>query len=78
MPIIGKGKGKATLVLEPSPLVEEVASPPSLEALMVDLTLFEELLLKDLEEEVIIGLDSMYGQVVKKKVQDLLRDSTPF
>ena len=53
-------------------------SPSSLEGLMVDSTLFEELLIKDPEEEAIDGLASMYWQAVTKKVYDLLRDSTPF
>ena len=48
--------------------VEKAASPPSLEALMADSTLFEESLLKDPKEEVIAGLASMYGQAVTKKV----------
>ena len=78
MPIVGKGKGKATTSPELPPPVEEGGYPPSLEALMADLTMFEELLLKDPEEEVISGLVSVYGKVVTKKVQDLLRDSTPF
>ena len=78
VPTTGKGKGKATMSSElPSP-VEEAASPPSLEALVAYLTLVEEPLLKDLEEEVIFGLVSVYGKAVTKKVQDLLRDSPPF
>ena len=56
------GKGKAIVSPElPSP-VEEAESVPSLEAFMTDLTLFEESLLKYLEEEVICGLVSMYGR----------------
>ena len=38
----------------------------------------EEAPLKDLEEEVITALGSVYGDIVIKKVLDLLRDSTPF
>ena len=45
---------------------------------MVNPTLFEELLLKDPEEEVTTALGSMYGAPLIKKVLDLLRDSTPF
>ena len=45
----GKGKGKATTSPELPLPMKEAVSPPSLEALMVDLTLFKELLLKDLE-----------------------------
>ena len=45
---------------------------------MTNLTMFEEPLLKDPEEELISGMVSVYGKVVMKKVQDLLRDSTPF
>ena len=45
---------------------------------MVDLTLFKVPLLKDLEEEVVSRLVSVYIEVVSKKVQDLLRNSTPF
>ena len=78
MPIVGKGKGKATTSPELPPPVEEGGYPPSLEALMEDLTMFEELLLKDPEEEVISRLVFVYGKVVTKKVQDLLRDSIPF
>ena len=78
VPIVGKGKGKATTSPELPPPVEEGGYPPSLEALMADLTMFEELLLKDPEEEVISWLVSVYGKVVMKKVQDLLMDYTPF
>ena len=45
---------------------------------MVDPTLFEEPLLKDLEEEVMTALGSMYGDPLIKKILDLIRDSTPF
>ena len=45
---------------------------------MESATVFEEPLLKDPEEEVIVELASVYGQAVTRKVQDLLRDSTPF
>ena len=45
---------------------------------MSDLPLFEESLLNDPNEELISSLRSMYGKEVAKKVQDLLRDSTPF
>ena len=41
-------------------------------------TLFEEPLLKDLEEEVTTALGSVYGVPLIKKVLDLLRNSTPF
>ena len=78
VPTADKGKGKVTTPFELPPLVEEAVSPPSLEALIADLTLFEEPLLKDPEEEVISGLVSVYGKVVTQKVLDLLRDSTPF
>ena len=59
MPIVSKGKGKATTSPELPPPVEEAVSPPSLEALMADLTMFEEPLLKDPEEEVISGVVSV-------------------
>ena len=45
---------------------------------MADLTLFEESMLKDPKKEVMVRLAFVYGQAVTKKVQDLLRDSTPF
>ena len=60
------------------PFMEKPTSPPSIEALISDLSLFEEPLLKDLNEEVISSLGSVYGKEVTKKVEDLLRDSTPF
>ena len=44
---------------------------------MSDLSLFEELLLKDPNEDVITSLGSVYEKEVTK-VQDFLRDSTPF
>ena len=44
----------------------------------MDSSLFEELLLKDPDDEVISWLGFVYGKEVTKKVQDLLRDSTPF
>ena len=53
---VGEGKGKATVSFELSPFVEEATSSPSLKALMADLTMFEEPLLKDPNEEVIFGL----------------------
>ena len=40
--------------------------------------MFEEPVLKDLEKKVIFRLLSMYRKEVTKKVQDFLRDSTPF
>ena len=42
-----KGKGKAVAASKPPPLVENLASPHSLEVLMSDSSLFKELLLKD-------------------------------
>ena len=45
---------------------------------MMDSSLFKEPLIKDPDEEVISLLGSIYGKEVTKKVQDLLRDSTPF
>ena len=59
-------------------LVEKAAFPPSFEVLIMDSSLFEELLLKDPDDEVISWLGFVYGKEVTKKVQDLLRDSTPF
>ena len=78
VPTVDKRKGKAVTSLELPLLVEEAASILSIEALMADLTLFKEPLLKDPKEEVISGLVSVYGKEVMKKVQDLLRDCTPF
>ena len=68
-----KGKGKAVASFELLLTVEIVVSPPSLEALMMDSSLFEEPLLKDPDEEVIFSLSSIYSKEVTKKV-----DSTPF
>ena len=45
---------------------------------MADLILFKEPQLKDLKEEVITRVDSVYRQAVTKKVQDILRHSTSF
>ena len=45
---------------------------------MANQSLFEEPLLDDLDEEAISSLGSFYEKVVRKKVYDLLRDSTPF
>ena len=45
---------------------------------MSNSSLFEEPLLKDPDEEVISSLGFVYGKEVTKKVQYLLRDSTPF
>ena len=61
VPTMGKGKGKAIVVPKPFMSMEEALSPLSLEALIADSTLFEEPLLKDPEEEVIVGLASLYG-----------------
>ena len=57
----GKGKGKANLGPTPSLPEVDTQSPSSIEALMTDPTLFEELLLMDCKEEVTITLGSMYG-----------------
>ena len=73
-----KMKGKAVVFSELRSSVGKPASPPSLEALMVDQSLFEEPLLNDSNEEAISSLGSVYRKEVTKKVQDLLRDSTPF
>ena len=53
-------------------------APPSLKALLADLTLFEEPLLKDTKEEVMAEMAVVYRMVAMKKVQDFLRDYTPF
>ena len=78
VPTGAKGKGKAVASSEPPPSVEKPASPPSLEVLMLDLSLFEEPLQKDPDKEVISSLGFVYKKEVTKKVHDLLRDSTPF
>ena len=57
--------------------MEKATPHSSLEALLADLTMFEESLLKDPEEDIISGLVSVYGKEVTKKVHDLLKDSTP-
>ena len=41
-------------------LVERPTSPPSMEALMSDLSLFEDSLLKEPDEEVISELEAIY------------------
>ena len=77
MLVSGKGQGKVHAILEPLMPMVETLTPPSLEFLLVDLTLFKKPLLKDLEE-VITKMVTVYGNVVIKKVQDLLRDYNPF
>ena len=74
-PLLVRGKGRVAASLELPLPMEEVALPPSLEALLANLTLIKEPLLKDREEEVISELVFVYEKVVTKKVQDLLRDS---
>ena len=74
VPTTNKGKGKAAALPELPPLVEKVASPPSLEALITDSSLSKEPFFKDPNKE----LGFVYEKEVTKKVQDLLRDSTSF
>ena len=45
---------------------------------MSDLSLFEELLLEDSNEEVIFTLGAVYGHEAFKRVQELLKDAIPF
>ena len=45
---------------------------------MFDLSLFEDLPLERLDEEVVFSLDAMYGAQVIKGVHDLLKDASPF
>ena len=45
---------------------------------MFDLLLFEGLLLKALDEEVLTSLGEMYGKEAIKGVQELMKDATPF
>ena len=59
MPTTRKGKGKAEASPKLLRPMEEATSSPYLEALMSDLTLVEEQLLKDPREEFIIGLVSV-------------------
>ena len=63
-----KGKGKAVASSEPPLFVEKPTSPPSVEALMSDLSLFEQSLLKD-SNEIISSLGSVYKKEAKKKVR---------
>ena len=56
---------------------EKQTSPISLERLMSDLSLFEELPLERLYEEVVYSLSIVYREAIKG-VQDLLMDATPF
>ena len=72
------GEREGNSLFRPPPSVEKSASPPPIEALMSDLSLFEEPLLKDLDKKVISSLGSVYGKEVMKKEYDLPRDSTPF
>ena len=58
--------------------MEKPTSSPSLKALMSDLSLFEESLLKNSDKDVISSLGSVYRNEVMKKVKDILKDSTPF
>ena len=73
-----KGKGKTVASLGAPSSEERPTSLPSLEALMFDLSLFEESLLKDPNEEVLSSLGAVYGEEVVKGVQELLKESTPF
>ena len=57
---------------------EKPTSPPSLEALMSNLSLFDEPLLKDPDEEVLTLLGEVYSKEAIKGVQELLKDATPF
>ena len=58
---------------------EKPTSPPSLEALMFDLSLLEEPLLKDSDKEVLTSLGEVYDkEVAIKRVPELLNDATPF
>ena len=70
---MGKGKGKAALGPTPSLLEVEIPSSSPMEALMGNLTLFKELLLKEPVEEVTTTLGLVYEALVIKKVLDLLR-----
>ena len=63
-----KGKGKVMASSgAPSPM-ENPMSPPSLEALMSDSSLFEEPVFKEPDEEVIFALGAVYGQEALKGV----------
>ena len=73
-----QGKGKAVASSVTSLSREEPRSPPSLEALMSDLSLFEELLLKGSDEEVLSSLGALYVREAIKRVHALLKDATPF
>ena len=75
--VSGKGKGKAALGATLALPEVDTPSPPCMEALMTDPTLFKEPLLKD-PEEVTTAMGSVYRAPVIKKVLDLLRESTPF
>ena len=72
------GKRKVLASLGPPPPTEKASSPPFLESLISDSSLFKEPLLKDLNMEVIFSLGVVYRKDVTKRMQGLLKDSTPF
>ena len=51
---------------------------PSLKALLLNLLLFKEILLKDADEEVISALGAVYGHEAFKGMRELLKDATLF
>ena len=75
--VSGKGKGKAALGTTLALFEVDTPSPPCMQALMTDPTLFEEPLLKD-PEEVMTAMGSVYKALMIKKFMDMLRESTPF
>ena len=56
----GKWKGKAGMFIE-SPL-DKLTSPPSLEALLSDSTLFKEIPMEDLDDGAFSSLGELFGK----------------
>ena len=73
-----KGKGKVMASSRTTLSIEKPTSPLSLKVLMSDLSLFEQPLLKDPNEEVFTSLCEVCGKEAIKGVQELLKDATPF
>ena len=73
-----KGKGKVMMSSGNTLSREKTDVPPSLEALMSNLSLFDEPLLKDLDEEVLTLLSEVHGKEAIKGVQKFMKDAIPF
>ena len=60
------------------PSGENLTFPPSIEALMSDLSMFEEPPLENPDEEMVSSLGVVYEVEAIKGVLELLKDATPF